>query len=47
MEIEELNAEVDLLLQSIGLQNSDIDPELLDCEPQAVPKTSILNHSDQ
>ena len=34
--IEELNADVDRLLQSIGLQNPGIDSEL----PQAVPKTS-------
>ena len=40
VETEELNAEADRLLQSIGLQNSGIDPDLPDCEPQAVPKTS-------
>ena len=40
--IEELNAEVDCLLQSIGLQNSEagINSDLPGCEPQAVPKTS-------
>ena len=39
--IEELNAEVDRLLQSIGLQNSEagINSDLPGCEPQAVPKT--------
>ena len=35
MEIEELNAEVDRLPQSIGLKNSGTDSEL----PQALPKT--------
>ena len=39
-EIKELNAETDRLLQSIGPQNSGIDSDFPDCEPQAVPKTS-------
>ena len=39
--IKELNAEVDRLLQSISLQNSEvgINSDLPGCEPQAVPKT--------
>ena len=38
---EELDAEVNRLLQSIGLQNSDIEPNLPDGNPQtAVPETS-------
>ena len=38
---EELDAEVNRLLQSIGLQNSEIEPNLPDGNPQtAVPETS-------
>ena len=39
--IKELNAEVDRLLQSISLQNSEvgINSDFPGCEPQAVPKT--------
>ena len=41
--IEELGAEAGRLLQLIGLQTSDIDPDLQDCEPQAAPETSNLD----
>ena len=40
VDIGELNVEVDRPLQSICPQNPGIDPDLPDCEPQAVPKTS-------
>ena len=33
--IEDSNSEVGRLLQLVGLQNSDIDSDLPDCEPQA------------
>ena len=42
--IEELNAEANRLLQLISLQNSGIDSDLPDREPQATPETSNSDH---